>query len=189
MQELTHHLQSYLGIPTHLVREVAALFRLQKLSRGDYFIRKGQHTGKLGYIRSGYLRVFDTHGNKEITQWIGYQGYFMTDLHAFVFQKRARWNINALTDTEILVLEEEALREVRQLVPNWNEIEKSFISDCFITLENRVFSHLSLSAEERYLQLFEHNKDLFLHVPLNYIASMLGMSPETFSRIRNKIRT
>ena len=53
-------------------------------------------------------------------------------------------------------------------------------------LEDQVFNHLSLSTEERYQQFFDHNKDLFNQVPLKYIASMLGMSPETLSRIRSK---
>jgi CRP-like cAMP-binding protein len=54
-------------------------------------------------------------------------------------------------------------------------------------LEDRVFGHLSLSAEERYLQFFNQNKELFNQVPLQYIASMLGMTPETFSRIRKSL--
>lgn len=65
-------------------------------------------------------------------------------------------------------------------------MEKQFIAGCFVQLEDRVFSHLSLSAEERYDKLFENNKEIFNQVPLQYLASMLGMSPETFSRIRNK---
>jgi CRP-like cAMP-binding protein len=53
-------------------------------------------------------------------------------------------------------------------------------------LEDRIFSHLSMSAEDRYQFFFQHNKELFNQVPLQYIASMLGMTPETFSRIRKK---
>jgi hypothetical protein len=65
-------------------------------------------------------------------------------------------------------------------------MEKQFITSCFVAIEDRIFQHLSLSAEERYDELFEQNKELFNHVPLQYIASMLGMTPETFSRIRSK---
>ncbi|WP_229362913.1 hypothetical protein [Flectobacillus sp. BAB-3569] len=53
-------------------------------------------------------------------------------------------------------------------------------------IENRVFSHLSMTAEERYDAYFEQNKELFNQVPLQYIASVLGMSAETFSRIRKR---
>ncbi|VTP89760.1 hypothetical protein [Sphingobacterium daejeonense] len=56
-----------------------------------------------------------------------------------------------------------------------------------MVLEQRVFDFIALSAEERYLKYFENNKFLFNQVPLQYIASVLGMSPETLSRIRNKL--
>lgn len=72
------------------------------------------------------------------------------------------------------------------MVPSWHELEKLFIAKCFTILENRIFSHLSMTAEERYNNFSEHNKELFNQVPLQYIASMLGMTPETFSRIRKK---
>jgi CRP-like cAMP-binding protein len=54
-------------------------------------------------------------------------------------------------------------------------------------LENRVFDFISLTAEERYKKLFDTNRELFNQVPLQYLASMLGMTPETFSRIRRKM--
>ena len=71
-------------------------------------------------------------------------------------------------------------------MPIWNELEKKFLVNCFTTLEDRIFSHLSMTAEERYHFFFSQNKELFNLVPLQYIASMLGMTPETFSRIRKK---
>ena len=67
-----------------------------------------------------------------------------------------------------------------------DHLEKLFIVRCFSMMEDRIFSHLSMSAEERYNLFFESNRELFNQVPLQYIASMLGMSPETFSRIRKK---
>jgi len=70
--------------------------------------------------------------------------------------------------------------------PKWNAIEKRFIVKCFAMIENRVFSHLSMTAEERYDLYFEQNRALFNQVPLQYIASVLGMTPETFSRIRKR---
>jgi CRP-like cAMP-binding protein len=72
-------------------------------------------------------------------------------------------------------------------VPKWNEFEKMFISKCFVVMESRIFDLISLSAEERYTKLFDQHRELFNQVPLQYLASMLGMTPETFSRIRKKM--
>jgi len=59
--------------------------------------------------------------------------------------------------------------------PKWMEIEKRFIVKCFTMLEDRVFSHISMTAEERYDLFFKYNRELFNQVPLQYIASVLGM--------------
>ncbi|MGE4514498.1 MAG: cyclic nucleotide-binding protein, partial [Chryseobacterium sp.] len=70
--------------------------------------------------------------------------------------------------------------------PQWSDIEKKLIMKCFSMMEDRIFTHLSLTAEQRYDLYFEQNKSLFNKVPLQFIASVLGMSPETFSRIRKR---
>lgn len=166
--------------------KITSLFTESELKKGEYFIKPGQYCEKLSFMRSGFIRVFANAKNKEITQWISSKGYFITDLYSFNFKQRARWNIQALTDCKLYTIDKDNYALLNNLVPNWAEMEKQFIAGCFIQLEDRVFSHLSLSAEERYDKLFEDNKELFNQVPLQYIASMLGMSPETFSRIRNK---
>ena len=74
-----------------------------------------------------------------------------------------------------------------KLVPKWNEFEKLFIGNYFVMMENRVFDLISKPAEERYQRLFDQNRELFNQVPLQYLASMLGMTPETFNRVRKKM--
>jgi hypothetical protein len=71
-------------------------------------------------------------------------------------------------------------------LPKWNELDKIFITKCFTILEERIFSHLYMTAEERFHQLFKQHPELFNQVPLQYLASMLGMTPETLSRLRKK---
>jgi CRP/FNR family transcriptional regulator, anaerobic regulatory protein len=130
--------------------------------------------------------VYAVTAGKEVTQWITTKGYFATDLSGFIFDKASRWTIQAITDTEAFTISKENYRKIATLVPAWAELEKLFIVRCFTILEERIFSHLSMTAEERYHSFFENNPALFNQVPLQYIASMLGMTAETFSRIRKK---
>ncbi|OGS76943.1 MAG: Crp/Fnr family transcriptional regulator [Candidatus Fluviicola riflensis] len=132
------------------------------------------------------MRIYVQTEDKEVTQWISTKGYFVTDLAGFVFETPARWTIQALTDVELFTINRSDYVKLGQLIPKWHELEKLFITRCFIILEDRIFTHLSMTAEERYNFFFENNKELFNQVPLQYIASMLGMTPETFSRIRKK---
>ncbi|MDD4992805.1 MAG: Crp/Fnr family transcriptional regulator [Paludibacter sp.] len=187
MTELEQYIQSYFGVvlPDEL-QTISSLFKLTTIKKGEYFLKASRRCDKLSFIQSGLLRIFVDTDNREVTQWISTKGYFVTDLSSFVFEKPARWNIQALIDSELYTINIADYKKIGNMVPKWHQLEKLFIASCFATLEDRIFSHLSMTAEERYSFFFENNKELFNQVPLQYIASMLGMTPETFSRIRKK---
>jgi CRP-like cAMP-binding protein len=183
---LTQHLQQTFDVSPADAAQIAADFKPLDLKKGDDFLRADQHFNYLGFIESGLLREFLYHDGKEVTKWISGPGYFAVDLGSFLFGKTARVNMQALTDCRLQVLSKTDYAQVGRLVPKWPEIEKMFIARCFTVLEDRVVSHLALSAEERYDAFFRYNPDLFNQAPLQYLASLLGMTPETFSRIRKK---
>lgn len=187
MNELETNLRHYFGIINDEdLTTIGSFFKLETLSKGDFYLKQGSHSKRLSFIKSGYLRIFSQTEDKDVTQWISTPGYFVTDLSSLLFGQAARWNIQALSDCEVFTINHEDYQKIGSLVSNWHELEKLFIGKCFSVLEDRIFSHLSLSAEDRYKYFFEHNKELFNTVPLQYIASLLGMTPETFSRIRKK---
>lgn len=187
MTALEQYIQSYFGIaqPAEL-RTISELFKPQQLKKGGYYLKTGQACNKLSFIHSGLVRIFVITDDREVTQWISTPGYFVTDLSGLVFETPARWTIQALTDTELFTIGRDDYRNIGKMIPQWHELEKLFIARCFTILEDRIFTHLSMTAEERYHFFFENNRELFNQVPLQYIASMLGMTPETFSRIRKK---
>jgi len=184
--KLPQYIQSYFGISDTDVNKVVELFEETTLNKGDYYVKAGHYCNQLSFIQEGFIRVWSETPTKEITQWISTPGYFITDLSSLIFKTTARWNLQALTDCKLYTIKQERYNQINHLVDNWDELEKLFIAKCFLTLEDRVFSQISMTAEERYQQLFELNPGLFNQVPLQYLASMLGMSPETFSRIRAK---
>jgi CRP-like cAMP-binding protein len=187
MTELEQNIKSYFGvIKQDDLQTISSLFHLTTIKKGDYFLKTGKPCDKLSFIQSGLLRIFITTDGKEVTQWISTSGYFVTDLSSLLFESPARWTIQALTDSVLYTINREDYKTIGNLVPQWHELEKLFIAKCFTILEDRIFSHLSMTAEERYNLFFENNKELFNQVPLQYIASMLGMTPETFSRIRKR---
>lgn len=187
MKELEFYINSYFGIPADEMAEITGFFKLTTLEKGRFFLREGQICDKLSFQKSGYIRVFKHAGDKEITQWISSKGYFVTDLRGIHFNQPAMFTIQALSDSELYTINREDLRNLVDYIPKWHELEKLFLANCFTYLETRVFNLLSLSAEERHLTLFEQNPELFNHVPLQYLASMMNMTPETLSRLRRKL--
>lgn len=150
-------------------------------------MKQGQSNKKLAFVVEGYLRIYRYSDEKSVTQWISSPGEFITDLAVLTFDSPARWYIEAVTDVELLQIGETDYNNINRVIPNWTEIEKLFLAKCFITLEDRVFSFISMSAEERYQMLFEYKKEILNAVPHHFIASMIGMTPETMSRVRKKL--
>jgi len=187
MTELEQYIKSYFGVVTvDDLKIIVSLFKLTTIKKGEFLLKSNKRCNKLSFVQSGLLRMFITLDGKEVTQCISSKGHFSTDLSSFIFDNPSRWTIQALTETELYTITKEDYKKIGSLVPKWNEFEKLFIVRCFTILEDRTVRHLSMTAEERYNFYFENNRELFNQVPMQFIASMLGMRPETFSRIRKK---
>ncbi len=189
MKEIERYIESYLGIGGKDLSPIGNLFQTQSLKKNDYLLKANQYTTSISFVKSGYLRMFamNESGDKEITQWISNQGMFITDLSSFIFGTPSRWNIQCLSDCELYTISKEKYQSIGNIVDNWAELDRLFIAKCFIALENRVFGQLSMTAEQKVKNLLAMNPEIFLQVPLQYIASMLGMTPETLSRVRKKM--
>jgi CRP-like cAMP-binding protein len=188
MSEIEQYIGNHLGLSKEDASSLSKSFKLENLAKNDYYLKEDKVCRKLSFIKSGSLRIFNfTEQGKEITQWISTHGEFITELSSLMFNQASRWNIQALVDCELYTISQEDYLNIGNTIPAWKDLEKLFMAKCFITLENRVYTFLSMSAEERFMHLFEYKKELFNEIPLQYLASMLGMSPETLSRIRNKM--
>lgn len=187
MTSLEQNISTYFGqVSREELGIISSYFKPAKIKRGEYYLQTGEACLKMSFIQQGMMRIYVQMEEKEVTQWISSPGYFITDLSSFMFDAPARWTIQALSDCELYTITQADYRRLGQALPQWHALEKLFLGKCFTLLEDRIFSHLSMSAEERYVFFFEHNKELFNQVPLQYIASLLGMTPETFSRVRKK---
>jgi CRP-like cAMP-binding protein len=186
MTELEKYINTYFGVSQDDLAAISNFFKPKTFKKGEFFLKTGRYADKLGFVQSGIIREYVILDDKEVTKWISTEGYFVVDLASFIFHQTARWNIQALTDCELFVIDLADYQKIGTIVPGWTELEKLFIAKCFMVLEDRILQHLHLTAEERYEKLFSFNKELFNHVPLQYLASMLGMTPETLSRIRKK---
>jgi len=186
MTSLEQYIHFNFGVTGKELSMIASLFKPDSLKKGDFYIKNGENCDKLSFVESGFLRLYATVADKDITQWIFTKGYFIGDMPSLTFNVPSRWNIQALTDIQLYTIQKDNYNKIVETVPRWPEIEKHFLIHCFSLMESRIFAHLSMSAEERYTAFYEQNKDLFTQVPVQYIASLLGMTPETFSRIRKK---
>ncbi len=138
----------------------------------------------MAFIESGYMRIFDIVDGKEITLWIGGNGRFVTSLSSFIFETKNNWNIQAITDCKLYIITRENHFRLNQTEPKWLEFDNILLAKSFALLERKMFSQLHTTAKQRYDSLLAEEPELFKHVPLKYIASMIGVTPESLSRLR-----
>ena len=175
----------YVQISPSQMKEIEAEFNITTLPRKSLLATAGAVTNKLALIESGYLRMYhiDTSG-KETTVWIGGPGKFVTSISSFVNRKPSYWNIETMTESKLHLIKVDSHFRLCRTFRVWLDFENLLLTKALTALEHRTFELASLKAEARFRQFFERNADLFLHVPSKHIASLLGLSEETMSRLR-----
>jgi CRP-like cAMP-binding protein len=187
MSELETYIKSFFGVSRDELQTIASFFKPDNLKKGAFFVREGAYCNQLSFLRDGYLRTYLETEQKEVTQWISSPQYFVTELSSFMFRVPSRWNIQALSDCTMFTISEADYHQMGRHIPRWHQIEKLFMAKCFSMMEDRIMSFLSMPAKDRFQKLFDSQPELFNQVPLQYLASMIGMTPETFSRLRKKM--
>ena len=138
----------------------------------------------MAFIESGYMRMYNLVDGKEITFWIGSEGRFITSLSSFIFETNNMWNIQAITDCRLYVINRDNHFKLTEDQPKWLEFDHKLLAYSFALLEKNMFSQLHTTAKQRFDNLLKEEPKLFKYVPLQYIASMLGITPESLSRLR-----
>jgi CRP-like cAMP-binding protein len=160
----------------------------KKLRKKQYFLQEGD-TGKgICFVEKGALRayVLDETGNEHITAF-AFEGWTIGDLHSFMNEEPATLNIDALEDCELIVISKAAHDELLQKLPKYETYIRMLVTDAYIALQRRTTMMISLPLEERYIAFTQMYPTLFQRVPQHMIASFMGLSAETLSRVRSRI--
>ncbi len=187
--ELQHSIRRLIALDEEELKDIASYFKPVQLSKGTFWVKAGQVCTQVGYISNGLLRTWYEVNGEEITHWISEEGYFDTSLSSFSFKTPSRWNLQAVTDCTLWVIDCDEHRLLLNKYPQWRIFESQLLIHTYLGLEERMFSQLHNTAEERYEKLLAERPALAARAPLQYLASMLGIKPETLSRLRKKQTT
>ena len=179
-------LQFLLHLTDNEAQEAANYFVPHTYNKNTSLLEVGKEATQLFFLTEGYIRIHADFDGKEITQWISVPGYFITDLSSWLFDQPARWNFTTLTPVSLFSVSKKDYRQLQTKIADWQTKERNFIGHCFHQMEQRIFQFLSQNSEERYHAFCQDYAFLFNQVPHQYIASLLGMTPETLSRLRRK---
>ncbi|MBK8056170.1 MAG: Crp/Fnr family transcriptional regulator [Saprospiraceae bacterium] len=162
-----------------------SLFKPLMLKKDDYFLEIGKHCNQVAFIKAGMLRIYYPNDKGEDTTcYFSLPNEFVTSFSSFTSGSPSIENIQAILPTEIFVIEKQDLEMLYNKVPVTQEFGRKAAENLAIMMEKRISLFLNNTAEERYQYLLKNNPILIQTVPLQYLASYLGISPQHLSRLR-----
>lgn len=150
-------------------------------------ISEGEVAKEIYFINKGCIRLFYPKEGEEVTAFIFLENLFATSLESLLQQAPSQQSLETLEDSELLVISHENLTEVYAYSTNFQMMGRRIAEQRFINAQRILSSHILDSPEERYEKLLTTQPEWFQRVPQHYIASFLGITPVSLSRIRKRI--
>ena len=171
-----------------VIEEALSYFEEKCLFKNDFFLKEGVVSNEYMILETGVLRAFthDTEGADVTTSFYG-AGSLVLEVASFFHRTPSKENMQALTDSKGWVITFEKLNGLFHAHPAFRETGRSILVKGFASLKERMLSMINETAEQRYLTLLQKNPDIFQQAPLKHIASYLGITDTSLSRIRKEL--
>jgi CRP-like cAMP-binding protein len=171
--------------------DLAGLFQVAQtrtLAAGAVYIRHGSISSKIAFIRKGLIRAyFIKENDEEITLMVRWENQFVASLESIMTQKPSRYTFQALEETVLIELDYSAVRAAIDTNPSLSASRNRFLMHMLSQAMDRIEGFVILSPEERYRKLLAEKTDIVNRVPDKYLATMLGITPVSLSRIRKRM--
>lgn len=167
---------------------ITSSFRFKKVRRNQILVQPPDMALYEHFVVSGCLFEYylDDNGTQHTLKFAP-EGWWTTDLRSFLKGQPSIYFIEALEDSEILIVSKEALDRLLEKVPSLNSYFRILYQNAIISLEERLLCMISTKADERYLKFVQKYPQLENRLPQYLIASYLGVTPEFFSRVKSRI--
>jgi len=160
----------------------------KKIRKKQYFLQEGDVCKMIAFVEKGVLRQYSIgeKGAEHIIQF-ALEGWTISDLYSFLTGEPATYNIDALEDSELVLISKTANEELLKKVPKYETYTRLQLTGAYLAMQKRLTSIISLSLEERYANFTSVYPNIIQRVPQRMIASYMGLTPETLSRVRRKM--
>lgn len=167
-----------------------SFFTPKKIRKRQYILQEGDVCKYVAFVEKGMLRSYtiDEKGSEHIMQF-AFEGWWIADQFSFLTGEPAIYNIDALEESELLLLSKQAEEQLMERIPKFERYFRILLQNSLIATQRRLIGSLSQTAEERYHQLVNSCPTIPRRVPQHMMASFLGITPETLSRIRKQVAT
>ena len=185
---LHKHIEQFVSMSDEDWSLIEPHLEIRTILKHDFMIREGTIGRELGYIIEGEMRHFYTHTGEEKTTYFYFENSLVGPYHSCITGQPSRLSIEALNDTRLIVFPYSSLKKLFAENQTWNTFGRILAEYLGLGLEDRMVSLLTMSPEERYMELLKSNKKKILErIPQHLIANYLGITPVSLSRIRNRV--
>jgi CRP-like cAMP-binding protein len=184
---LLQHIARHIQLDEEDEKYLLSLLQSKKLRRKHFLLQEGDVTNAAVFVNSGLLRIYsiDKNGSEHILQFAP-PGWWIGDIRSFISQQPGNLYIDALEDSELLLLERSHLEKLFAKVPSFERFFRILAENALATYQQRLVDNLSLPALDRYNNFCRLYPSLIECLPQKQVASYIGVTPEFLSKMLNQ---
>jgi CRP-like cAMP-binding protein len=186
-ESFANYLTEKAGLTSEELKQVEEVTLVKRLRKRQYLLQEGDISHYNCFVAKGCLRLYrlSEDGAEHILRF-AVENWWMADYESYNSGFPSKCNIDALEDSELLLIEKEDLDALYKAIPNLQNFRVRLEARSFDASQNRIMSIISETAEEKYANFIKSYPQIYSRVPLHMIASFLGVSRETLSRVRQQ---
>ncbi len=189
MEKLINYLLQFEQLNQQQIDLIKSKAKEIELKKEDYFSQAGKIAKQVAFVEKGILRVcYYNNKGEEITRYFIDENNFAVDLNSFTYQIPSSEYVQAVTDCKLLVFSADALKDLSVTIIVWDSIINKISAKALLEKVNRISPMIAEDARSRYLSFLEKFPQLANRIPLSLLASYLGITQSSLSRIRKNIR-
>jgi len=187
-ERILKNVSRFIQLTPEEVRYFVSLLKHKKIRKRQYLVQEGDIARYEYFVNEGCLRTFhtDDKGMEHNVQF-SIEDWWTGDMYSFLTQTPGKYNIIAIEDSDLSCIDSESQELLYTKVPKFERFFRHLLQNAFIALQERILSNMSESAEERYLNFRNKYSSMDKRIPQNQVASFLGITPESLSRVRKQL--
>ncbi len=188
MHRLIENIKAYIELEEYELSLLKDVVEIKTYSKNEIIFTEGKVSEEIYFVTQGCVRLFYNVDGNDKTAFFYTEGQFICAGESYTYHVPAIENYQAIEQTEIYVFTKPKIEELLKKSPKFEVIARIATENELITCQKVIASFVTKTAEQRYTDLLNNQGELFLRVPQQYIASFLGVSPETLSRIKARVQ-
>ncbi|MDI6401765.1 Crp/Fnr family transcriptional regulator [Balneolaceae bacterium ANBcel3] len=186
--QLTEKISEIISLEKEDHELLETMFRPLKAKKKEILVEMGKTNRQAFFVNSGYLRYFTVlESGEEVIIHLYAPNTFAASLESFFSGMPAEGYIETITECDLWVISNSDLEKLYSTSQKWQYFGRKLMESFLIEKEQRIIDQLSLSGREKYMKLLQSHPEIIQHVQVQYLASFLGLKPESLSRIRKQI--